>query len=128
MTRTGVGVGFIRWTILHDPGLLGSGRCPRYGRRHAAPLALSSETGWNFWVSVVSAVAEMLQKHYAVRTAYFYVDVTTARLNKIAELFETGKLVPDLGTVFPLESARVAHEMRENAPHKRDQIVLNIAA
>ena len=47
VTRTDVGVGFITWTIPHDPGLLGNGRCPLYGRRHGAPLAISSETGWN---------------------------------------------------------------------------------
>ena len=37
-------------------------------------------------VSVVSPVPETLQKPYGVRAAYFYVDVTTTRLNKITEL------------------------------------------
>ena len=40
-------------------------------------------------VSVVSPVPETTQKHYGVRAAYFYVDVTTARLNKITELFDS---------------------------------------
>jgi NADPH:quinone reductase-like Zn-dependent oxidoreductase len=79
-------------------------------------------------VSVVSPVSEEAQKRYGIRTAYFYVDVTTARLNKIAELFDTGKLVPDVGTVLPLEKARIAHEMLGGAPHKRGKIVLSIAA
>ena len=41
-------------------------------------------------VSVVSPVPEAAQKRYGVRAAYFYVDVTTARLNKIAELLDSG--------------------------------------
>jgi NADPH:quinone reductase-like Zn-dependent oxidoreductase len=44
-------------------------------------------------VSSVSPVPETAQKSYGVRAAYFYVDVTTARLNKITELFDSGKLV-----------------------------------
>jgi NADPH:quinone reductase-like Zn-dependent oxidoreductase len=79
-------------------------------------------------VSVVSPVPETLQRRYNVRAAYFYVDVTTARLNKITELFDSGKLVTDVGTVLPLEEARTAHEMLEGAPHKRGKIVLSIAA
>ena len=79
-------------------------------------------------VSVVSPVPEALQNHYGVRAAYFYVDVTTARLNKIAELFDSGKLVANVGTVLPLEEARRAHEMLGGEPHKRGKIVLSIAA
>ncbi|HKW48399.1 MAG TPA: zinc-binding dehydrogenase [Gemmatimonadaceae bacterium] len=79
-------------------------------------------------VSVVSPVLETTQKRYGVRAAYFYVDVTTARLNKMAELFDSGKLIPDVGTVLPLEEARIAHEMLGAAPHKRGKIVLSISA
>ena len=77
-------------------------------------------------VSVVSPVPETTQKRYGIRAAYFYVDVTTARLNKITELFDSGKLVPNVGTVLPLEEARIAHEMLGGAPHKRGKIVLRI--
>ena len=77
-------------------------------------------------VSVVSLVPETLQRRYNVRAAYFYVDVTTARLNKITELFDSGKLVTDVGTILPPEEARTAHE--KGAPHKRGKIVLSIAA
>jgi NADPH:quinone reductase-like Zn-dependent oxidoreductase len=56
------------------------------------------------------------------------VDVTTARLNKITEMFDSRKLVTDVGTVLPLEEARLAHEMLGGAPHKRGKIVLSIAA
>jgi NADPH:quinone reductase-like Zn-dependent oxidoreductase len=59
-------------------------------------------------VSSVSPVSEAMQKRYGVRSAYFYVDVTTARLNKITELFDSGKLVTHVGTVLPLEDARIA--------------------
>jgi NADPH:quinone reductase-like Zn-dependent oxidoreductase len=78
-------------------------------------------------VSVVSPVPETLQKQYGVRAAFFYVDVTTARLNQITELFDSGKLITDVGTVLPLEQARLAHEMLGGAPHKRGKIVLTIA-
>lgn len=79
-------------------------------------------------VSVVSPVPEAQQKRYGIRAAYFYVDVTTARLNKITELFDSRKLVTDVGTVLPLEEVRLAHEMLGGAPHKRGKIVLSIAA
>ena len=79
-------------------------------------------------VSVVSPVPEAAQTRYGVRAAYFYVDVTTARLNEISELFDTGKLATNVGTVLPLEQARTAHEMLGGEPHKRGKIVLSIAA
>jgi NADPH:quinone reductase-like Zn-dependent oxidoreductase len=79
-------------------------------------------------VSVVSPVAEATQTRYGIRAAYFYVDVTTARLNRITELFESARLLTDVGTVLRLEDARIAHEMLGGAPHKRGKIVLSIAA
>jgi NADPH:quinone reductase-like Zn-dependent oxidoreductase len=79
-------------------------------------------------VSVVSPVPEAAQARYGVRVAYFYVDVTTARLNKITELFNCGKLVTDVGTVLSLEEGRRAHEMLWGEPHKRAKIVLSIVA
>jgi NADPH:quinone reductase-like Zn-dependent oxidoreductase len=62
------------------------------------------------------------------REIFFFVDVTTARLNSISKLFEGGILVAQVGTVLPLEDARVAHEMLAGAPHARGKIVLNVAA
>src|SRR5262249_58533809 len=73
----------------------------------------------------VSPIPEVTQENYGIRAAYFYVDVTTARLNKIAELFDSGMLVTDVGSVLPLADARIAHEMLGGAPHKRGKIVLN---
>jgi len=79
-------------------------------------------------VSVVSKVPEETQEHFGVRAAYFYVEVTTGRLNQITELFDEGTLVPQVGTVLPLSDARTAHEMLSGAPHKRGKIVLQVAA
>jgi len=79
-------------------------------------------------VSVVSPIPDAAQKRYGVRAAYFYVDVTTAGLNKISELFDSGKLATNVGTVLPLEEARTAHEMLGGKPHKRGKIVLSVAA
>ena len=74
-------------------------------------------------VSVVSPVPKPIQKTLWVRAAYLYVDVTTARLNQITELFDSGKLFTDVGTVLSLEEARAAHEMLDGAPHRRGTIV-----
>jgi NADPH:quinone reductase-like Zn-dependent oxidoreductase len=79
-------------------------------------------------VSSVSPVPEATQKRYGIRAVFFYVDVTTARLNAITELFDSGKLVTNVGTVLPLEETRIANEMLGGAPHKRGKIVLSIAA
>jgi NADPH:quinone reductase-like Zn-dependent oxidoreductase len=63
-----------------------------------------------------------------VKAVSFIVDVTTSRLNTIAALFDSGKLVTQVGTVLRLEDARIAHQMLAGAPHARGKIVLNIAA
>ena len=77
-------------------------------------------------VSIVSAVPEAAQKQYGVRAAYFYAEVTTARLIRLTELFDSGKLSTDVGEVLPLERARDAHEMLAGAAHKRGKIVLTV--
>ena len=79
-------------------------------------------------VSIVSAVPEPIQKQFGIRAAYFYVDVSTTRLKRITDLFDSGKLVTEVGTVLPLEEARIAHEMLGDARHKRGKIVLSVAA
>jgi NADPH:quinone reductase-like Zn-dependent oxidoreductase len=79
-------------------------------------------------VSVVSPVSEETAKRYNVKAVFFYVEVTTSRLQHITELFDNGKLVPAVGTVLPLSQARVAHDMLAGAPHDRGKIVLKIAS
>ncbi len=66
-------------------------------------------------VSIVSKVPEEAQRRFGVRATYFYVGVTTSRLNNITELFEEGALVAQVGTVLPLTGARTAHEMLAGA-------------
>ena len=77
-------------------------------------------------VSVVSSGS--MPTRSDVHSVFFYVEVTTERLNKISALFNRGTLVPQVGTVLPLEETRIAHEMLAGAPHKRGKIVLEIAA
>lgn len=80
-------------------------------------------------VSVVSPpMPDEIAAKARVRSVFFFVDVTTARLNTIAELFDAKKLVPQVGTVLPLADAKVAHEMLAGAPHARGKIVLKVAA
>ena len=63
-----------------------------------------------------------------VRTAFFLVDVTTARLNAITELIDRHELSTQVGTVLPLEQVRTAHQMLDGAPHKRGKLVLAVNA
>jgi NADPH:quinone reductase-like Zn-dependent oxidoreductase len=77
-------------------------------------------------VSSVSPVPEAAQRQYGVRAAYLYVEVTTARLDKITELFDSAELATNVGTVLPLEQAHIAHEMLGGAPHKPGKIVLSL--
>lgn len=79
-------------------------------------------------VSVVSPISEETAKRYGVKAIFFYVEVTTSRLQHITELFDSGKLVPSVGTVLPLSEARAAHDMLAGAPHDRGKIVLKIAS
>jgi len=68
-------------------------------------------------VSIVSPVPKIDQERHGVRAAYFYVDVTTTRLNEVGELFDSSQLVTDLGAVLHLEQARLAHEMFGGSSH-----------
>ena len=79
-------------------------------------------------VTVVSQVPEATPGRDGRKAVFFFVDVTTARLNQIAELLDSGHLATQVGTVLPLEEARVAHEMLGGAPHSRGKIVLKVAA
>ena len=76
-------------------------------------------------VSVVSP--DPVSARSDVRSVFFYADVTTARLNTISEMLDAGTLSTQVGTVLPLEQARVAHEMLAGAPHARGKIVLRVA-
>jgi len=78
---------------------------------------------------VVSATAmDPVTSRSDVRSVFFYVEVTTARLDTISDLFERGKLKTQVGTVLPLDEARRAHEMLAGAPHARGKIVLRVGS
>ena len=60
------------------------------------------------------------------RSVFLLVDVTATRLGALARLLDSRKLIPEVGTVLPLEQARKTHEMLAGAPHKRGKIVLTM--
>lgn len=62
-----------------------------------------------------------------VRSAFFYAEVSTARLNAIAPFLEGGQVTPHVGSVLPLADVRTAHEMLAGAPHRRGKILLQVA-
>ena len=62
-----------------------------------------------------------------VRSAFFYAEVTTARLSAISGLLELGKVIPQVGSVVPLEQVRTAHDMLAGVPHLRGKIMLQVA-
>lgn len=76
-------------------------------------------------ISVVST--ESTSAQFGVRSVFFYVDVTTPRLNAISNLIDRRQLNPRVGTLIPLRDVRSAHEMLAGAQHKPGKIVLQIA-
>ena len=76
-------------------------------------------------VTVVST--EFVPARSDVRTAFFYAEVTMARLIAISELLDSGRVIPNVGSVVPLEQVRKAHEMLAGAPHRRGKIMLEMA-
>ena len=79
---------------------------------------------------VVSCAAKpSLEKaeQYGMRAAFFLVEVTRERLEKLAQLIDARELKSEVGEVLWLDEARRAHEMLEGAPHRRGKIVIKIA-
>jgi NADPH:quinone reductase-like Zn-dependent oxidoreductase len=58
---------------------------------------------------------------------FFLVEVNTARLDKIRELCDAGRLRANVGTVLQLDQAQSAHEMLADSPHTRGKIILNVS-
>ena len=95
------------------------------GDKQRQAIALLKPGG--FLVSSVSPPDPNLMRQHDVRGAFFLVNATTAVLNEITALVDSGALSTNVATVLPLESARVAHEMLEGTrPYPRGKIVLNI--
>src|ERR671930_309050 len=76
-------------------------------------------------VTVVSS--DFVLARSDVRSAFFYAEVTTARLSAISGMLEGGKVVAQVGSVLALEQARTAHDMLAGAPHRRGKIMLDVA-
>jgi NADPH:quinone reductase-like Zn-dependent oxidoreductase len=77
-------------------------------------------------VSVVSPVPKEPPLPRGMRSVFFLVDVSTARLETLSKLFDSGELQGNVGTILPLASAVTAHEMLGGAPHARGKIVLQM--
>ncbi|MBV9182297.1 MAG: hypothetical protein JO356_13385 [Acidobacteria bacterium] len=60
-------------------------------------------------VSVVST--DPVLQRTNVRSVFFYVQVTSERLNAISRMLNARILIPQVGSIVPLEQARRIHEM-----------------
>ena len=78
-------------------------------------------------VSVVRAPDEAYVRSKGMRAAYFIVDVTRDRLDRISAMVEGGRLNLPVGEVLDLAEASIAHRMLDGAPHKPGKIVLKVA-
>jgi NADPH:quinone reductase-like Zn-dependent oxidoreductase len=76
--------------------------------------------------SVDAPDADLLRQH-GVTGGFILVKATTWYLDEIARLIDGGTLKSLVGTVLPLEDARLAHELLEgDAPHAPGKIVLSV--
>jgi NADPH:quinone reductase-like Zn-dependent oxidoreductase len=78
-------------------------------------------------VSVVRPPDEAYFRSRGVRAAYFIVDVTRDRLDRISAMVLRGTLNLPIGEVLDLADAKIAHRMLDGAPHKPGKIVLKVA-
>ncbi len=77
--------------------------------------------------SVVSEPLPDRDRVKNIRAIFLLVEVTTERLDKIANLFGRGKLTPRVGSVLPFAQVRIAHEMLAGAQHLPGKIVLSLS-
>jgi NADPH:quinone reductase-like Zn-dependent oxidoreductase len=78
-------------------------------------------------VSVVRAPDEADVRSKGMRAAYFIVDVTRDRLDRVSAMVERGTLNLPVGEVLDLAEASTAHRMLDGASHKPGKIVLRVA-
>jgi len=78
-------------------------------------------------VSIVRPPDEAYVRSRGVRAAYFIVDVTRDRLDRISTMVQRGTLNLPVGEVLDLADASTAHRMLDGAPHKPGKIVLKVA-
>ena len=96
------------------------------GETKRRSFAVLKETG--ILVSVVSANTTDVPEGREKQSIFFLVEVTTARLEHITQLFRQKKLFSHVGTALPLSEARAAHQMLAGAPHISGKIVLQVGA
>jgi NADPH:quinone reductase-like Zn-dependent oxidoreductase len=78
-------------------------------------------------VSIVRPPDEAYLRSRSMRAAYFIVDVTRDRLDRISAMVQRGTLNLPIGEVLDLADAKIAHRMLDGAPHKPGKIVLKVA-
>lgn len=78
-------------------------------------------------ISAVSTPPQELAERHGVRARFFLVEVSSSRLEALADLLAAGELHCRVGDVLPLAEARLAHEMLEGRPHQRGKIVLAVS-
>lgn len=80
-------------------------------------------------ISVVAPPDAAEAQRYAVNASFFYVDVRTSDLQEIARALDSDTLRVTVGTVLPLQDARIAHKMLAgDRPRPRGKIVLTVGA
>jgi NADPH:quinone reductase-like Zn-dependent oxidoreductase len=72
---------------------------------------------------LVTSVSTQRQPAGAI---FFYAEVTTARLQTLTPLFDTGRITTRVGSILPLSEARQAQGMLAGSPHQPGKIVLEI--
>jgi len=71
-------------------------------------------------------VTSVSSQSLPAEAVFFYAEVTTARLQTITTLFDSGRITARVGSVLPLLEARQAQAMLAGAPHMPGKIVLQI--
>jgi NADPH:quinone reductase-like Zn-dependent oxidoreductase len=78
-------------------------------------------------ISAVSPPDQDLAKSHGVHATFFLVNVKSQYLTEIADLIDSGKLRPRVGTVLPLADAREAHFILEGRrPPSKGKMVLAV--
>ena len=78
-------------------------------------------------VPIVRAPDAAYLRSKGVRAAYFIVEVTRDRLDRISAMVERGTLNLLVGEVLGLADASTAHRMLDGVPHKLGKTVLKVA-
>jgi NADPH:quinone reductase-like Zn-dependent oxidoreductase len=76
-------------------------------------------------VSTVGIADEAAVKAKGLRSAAYMAQSRTKDLQQIAELIDSGKVIPVISKIFPLKDAAEAHRMGEKG-HVRGKIVLQV--